>query len=735
MKKDIGKWIISLSLFTLSIILLLSLVSFAEKDFFLYSSQPQVPPQNLIGVIGVYLAGFSLYLFGYASYLIVLLLVFAGLKKLELVVVESFFETRYAAITSLVITMLSLALLLSLSGPSAARFARGGLLGYVSSEFFLRYLGATGATIVGIALFAVGIFLLEGELIVKSLTNILRFIAHSLTQLRQKQRIEKILTKAPEKRKLNMHMKQLKAPMPEPSRETRPPKPNFQVPAKITIPKPQSPKTETKAPAAGTQGEIKEYTVPSFDLLREPPAVDQRKIKEDIELNAKNLEETLADFGIEARVVNVERGPVVTRYELEPAPGVKITRISSLADDIALSLKSSQVRIVAPLPGKGTVGVEVPNTVMHIVYLQEVVSTPSFTNNTSKLTMAIGQDVAGNPLVADLKEMPHLLIAGTTGSGKTVCVNSLICSMLFNAAPWQVKFLLIDPKMVELVHFADIPHLLAPIVSDAKKAKGILVWATEEMEKRYGLLAEEGVRNIDSYNAKKGKDEHMPFIVIVIDELADLMIIARDEIETAILRLAQLSRAVGIHLILATQRPSVDVVTGVIKANFPARISFKVASKIDSRTVLDFVGAEKLVGKGDLLFIKPGVMKPIRAQSSYLDDEDIACLVDFVKKQGRPEYNKEILDLQKKTRMTLEKDELLEDAIRVVLEANQASASLLQRRMRVGYTRAARLLDLMEQEGVVGPFQGSKAREILADREEYLKEITEPNADPIQDQA
>ncbi|MBN2121029.1 MAG: DNA translocase FtsK 4TM domain-containing protein [Candidatus Omnitrophica bacterium] len=733
MKKNITKWVISFSLFAAAVILILSLVSFVEEDFFLYTSHPTIPPENLIGILGVYIAGFLTYLLGYASYLVIILLIVSGLRRLELVKTEGYFETRYTALISLIITIISLSLLLSLSAKSSnssLSFQRGGLLGYVASSFFLKYLGFTGASIVGTTFFIIGIILLEGEIVISGFHKMKAFLNKAWANLKEKRRMQKAVNKEIKETKSKF---KIRIPKPEDKllKEKKPFKEKA-APPKVTIAKPSvpQPKKEEK-PIISKIGEDKEYTLPSFILLKEPPSIDQRKIKEDIELNAKNLEETLSDFGIEARVVNVERGPVVTRYELEPAPGVKINRISSLADDIALSLKSTQVRVVAPIPGKGTVGVEVPNTVMHIVYLQEVITDKNFTNSKSKLTLSIGKDVAGTPLVADLKDMPHLLIAGTTGSGKTVCVNSLISSILFKAAPWEVKFLLIDPKMVELVHFADIPHLLAPIVSDAKKAKGILLWATEEMEKRYGLLAEEGARNIDAYNSRKAKEEQMPFIVIVIDELADLMIAARDEIETAILRLAQLSRAVGIHLILATQRPSVDVVTGVIKANFPARISFKVASKVDSRTVLDMVGAEKLLGRGDLLFIKPGVIKPIRAQSCFVDDEDISTLVDFVKQQGRPQYNQQILELQKKTRITLEKDELLDEAIKVILESNQASASILQRRLRVGYTRAARLLDLMEQEGIVGPFQGSKAREILTDRDEYLKQFEEKNSSSL----
>jgi S-DNA-T family DNA segregation ATPase FtsK/SpoIIIE len=355
------------------------------------------------------------------------------------------------------------------------------------------------------------------------------------------------------------------------------------------------------------------------------------------------------------------------------------------------------------------------------VYLKEVLTCSDFQNNKSKLTLALGKDIAGVPVIADLDDMPHLLIAGTTGSGKTVCMNSIIMSMLFNATPSEVKFLMVDPKMVELAPFNGLPHLLCPVVTEAKKVSSALNWVVKEMEARYQLLAKEGVRNIEYYNQKKQK---LPYIVVIIDELADLMAVAQNQIEDAITRLAQLSRAVGIHLILATQRPSVDVITGVIKANFPARISFKVASKVDSRTVLDMNGADKLLGKGDMLFLKPGEAKPIRAQGSYMQDSEIERVTEFIRKQSEPIYDEEILKEQEKSAIVgnFEKDELFDTAVKLILEHQHASVSILQRRLRLGYTRAARLIDTMEEEGIVGPYRGSKPREILVDKENFLKE-------------
>jgi S-DNA-T family DNA segregation ATPase FtsK/SpoIIIE len=394
---------------------------------------------------------------------------------------------------------------------------------------------------------------------------------------------------------------------------------------------------------------------------------------------------------------------------------------SSLSDDIALTMKATSVRIVAPIPGKNRVGVEVPNSQITTVYLKEVLSSDEFRKSKSKLTLAIGKDTAGKPIVADLGEMPHLLIAGTTGSGKTVCVNSIIMSMLFNATPNDVKFLMIDPKMVELAPYNNLPHMLCPVVTDPKKVATALAWVTAEMDERYQLLAKEGVRNIEAYNQRKQK---LPYIIVVIDELADLMMVVRDQVESAIARLAQLSRAVGIHLLLATQRPSVDVITGVIKANFPARISFKVASKTDSRTVLDMNGADKLLGRGDLLFLQPGQPKPVRAQSSYMKDSEIDNVLQFIKKQAHPVYDESILKQQEQALLggISGKDELYETAAKLIIETGQASVSILQRRLRLGYTRAARLIDMMQEEGLVGPYRGSKPRDILIDREQWLKD-------------
>jgi len=400
---------------------------------------------------------------------------------------------------------------------------------------------------------------------------------------------------------------------------------------------------------------------------------------------------------------------------LQPAPGVKISRIVNLADDIALKLAAPGVRIEAPIPGKAAVGIEVPNREICSVPLREVLESSEFQRSSSRLTVGLGKDITGQPIIADLAKMPHLLVAGATGSGKSVCINTLIVSILFKARPEEVKFLLIDPKVVELSNYNGVPHLLSPVVTDCKKAAAALRWAVQEMERRYILFAAAGVRDIGRYN-DLAEENALPLIVIIIDELADLMMVAPVDVEDAICRLAQMARAAGLHLVLATQRPSVDVITGTIKANIPSRISFSVSSQVDSRTILDMAGAEKLLGKGDMLYYPVGAAKPVRIQGAFIADQEVEELVAYLKIQSEPEYTDGVTaydDLgDKRSRESFE-DELLEDAVRMVLETGQASVSMLQRKFRVGYTRAARLIDTMEEMGIVGPNIGSKAREIL----------------------
>ena len=451
------------------------------------------------------------------------------------------------------------------------------------------------------------------------------------------------------------------------------------------------------------------------------------ELEREIAENAQTLAQTLENFKVKAKIINACHGPAVTRYELEPAPGVKVSKITNLADDLALSLAAFSVRI-EPIPGKAAIGIEVPNKELEGIRLREVLEKPAFATAKSKLTVGLGVDIAGQGIFADLAKMPHLLVAGATGSGKSVCINTLITSILFKAKPDEVKFILIDPKMVELSNYNGIPHLMVPVVTDAKKAASVLNWSVQEMEKRYAKFAETGVRDMERFNAAK-PEEKMPAIVIIIDELADLMMVAPHDVEDAICRLAQKARAAGIHLVLATQRPSVDVITGIIKANIPSRISFAVSSQIDSRTILDMSGAEKLLGKGDMLFYPVGSAKPQRVQGAFVSDEEVERLLDFIRGQGQQmEENQEIIEYTENAAMEADDgkkdaakektDELLGDAIELVMSSGQASTSSIQRRFRIGYTRAARLIDTMEEMKIIGPSLGSKPREILVSSEE-----------------
>lgn len=469
------------------------------------------------------------------------------------------------------------------------------------------------------------------------------------------------------------------------------------------------------------------YQFPPTSLLRKLPRAKGAGTRDASE-RAEILEETLESFGVNAKVVAITRGPMVTRFELQPAPGVKVSRIVALTNDIALSLAAPDVRIEAPVPGKAVVGVEVPNLEVSTVGLREVLETREFAESTSPLTIVLGKDITGKPIVSSLERLMHLLIAGATGSGKSVCLNSIISSILFKAKPDQVRFVLIDPKKVELSHFNGIPHLLLPVVTDPRKAATCLKWVVEEMEKRYELFASNGVREIRKYHEaiRQGRimpAEELPYIIVVIDELADLMMVSPVEVEDSIHRLAQMARASGIHLVVATQRPSVDVITGVIKANIPSRIAFSVSSQVDSRTILDMGGAEKLIGRGDMLFLPVGATKPTRVQGAFVSDTEVEELVAFIARQGSPDYQLDAFEEHERRQDDEDRkpDPLLPEAIRVILEHKQASVSLLQRRLKVGYSRAARIMDELEERGFVGPFEGSKPRDVLITPEEYRR--------------
>ena len=471
------------------------------------------------------------------------------------------------------------------------------------------------------------------------------------------------------------------------------------------------------------------YVYPSVKLLARTPKKALKGGTKALQDTAAKLQRTLYSFGVQAKVENVSVGPAITRYELRPAEGVRVSKIANLADDIALNLAAETIRIEAPIPGKQAVGIEVPNKEKEMVPLRDVIESDEFKNNKSKLSIALGKDVAGNVVIGNIAKMPHVLIAGSTGSGKSVCINTIITSIIYNAKPSEVKLVMIDPKVVELSVYNGIPHLLIPVVTDPKKAAGALAWAVQEMDNRYNLFAEKGVRDLKGYNnaiEKSGESGKLPQIVIIVDELADLMMVASKEVEESICRLAQKARAAGMHLVIATQRPSVDVITGLIKANIPSRIAFAVSSQVDSRTILDQVGAEKLLGKGDMLFFPSGAAKPTRVQGAFVSDEEVEKIVDFIKSNGTATYSEDILEsIENNNKTDKEKaleaeqsadddvDPFLKDAINTVVETGQASTSFIQRKFKVGYARAGRIIDQMEERGVISGYQGSKPREVL----------------------
>ncbi len=717
MKPERLNEIYSVILFAITILIFLSLISYSPQDLPFNIYPANIRMHNFVGRAGAYFAFAAFFALGKACFLIPFMTALWAINRYW---GKIFQNICVKTLTTLILLISSSCFLSLIFGEIPKRnFACGGLVGLTTASFLIKYFGEVGSYVIVLALFVLSVLVATQFLIISPLSHLFRGIA-ALFGKKSISR-EEIPVEIRIKQKEILPAKSLKAHNEINTKERkfiadtapagRLSKPQIKTYKPSEVVKKSTPLTQPKTTAG--------FNLPPLDLLTSPPAFEKRKIQENFQANAKILEETLRDFGIETKVVGIHQGPVITRYELQPAAGVKIHRIVSLGDDIALTMKAYSVRVVAPIPGKDRVGIEVPNSESTLVYLRELLESQEFQESESKLTLAIGKDIAGESIITDLGSMPHLLIAGTTGSGKTVCVNALVMSMLYKTSPDEIKFVMVDPKMVELAPFNGLPHLLCPVVTDAKKVSGVLNWIVSEMERRYQTFAKLGVRNIKLYNNKISQESNqvMPYLILIIDELADLMAIAGQDIENAITRLAQLSRAVGIHMILATQRPSVDVITGVIKANFPARISFKVASKVDSRTVLDMNGADKLLGKGDMLFLRPSEAKPVRAQGSLISDMEIEKIVTFFKEQRAPDYNEEILREQEKkfSAPVFKKDEMFDEAVRLVIDTGQASVSMLQRRLRLGYTRAARLIDAMEAEGIIGAFRGSKPREILID--------------------
>jgi len=725
----------------IAIFFLLCLSSYHPSDpSFTHFVAASVKTHNLIGSLGSYSADSLLRLFGVGALWFPLIFTVIAFKYF----LNPIFRLGIAGVNAF------LGLLMSTAGLAAVAFADiplygvklrpGGLLGYLLDSLMNAFLSRIGSSIVLIVILIISLMIL----IDLSIVSFMSQLKNRLFALWV--RTAGFFTNIAERLRLRRWIPEVKSrKATEPVIDALPLQKTEKIrPVKIA---------QTNFDFIQSNGA---FNLPSLTLLDQIPRKDTRMKRESLIAIARILETKLADFGVEAKVVEVKPGPVITMYELEPAPGVKINKITNLSDDLALALRAPSIRIIAPIPGKAAVGIEIPNNAREPVQLLDVLDHETFVKSSLKLPIALGVDIVGSPVITDLIRMPHLLIAGTTGSGKSVCLNAMICSILFKAPPDDVKFLMIDPKRLELSSYEGIPHLLHPVVVNPKKASLVLRWAVEEMERRYEAISELGCKGIDTYNrlidrmqSGKGKlaaptresaeDDEMhgggghkaaarlsadgvnrrklPYIVIVIDELADLMMVAQRNVEESLARLAQMARAAGIHLILATQRPSVDVITGVIKANFPTRISFQVSSKVDSRTIIDQHGAEKLLGAGDMLFIPPGTSTLARIHGAYVSDKEIDRIVAFIRKQATPAYDQSIAEYEQESpegeKADGDFDEKYDEAVALVTDLGQASISLVQRYMKIGYNRAARIIERMEAEGVVGPSDGVKPRKVL----------------------
>ncbi len=692
----------------LSIIVTISLLSYSSSDPSFNTAVENRDVKNYIGVFGSYLSDGIIQLSGGGAYLIPFMIFLYGANKL----LRKEKEPKALRLAGGGFLLLSTSAILRLRFDALfifnERIPSGGLIGSLISDILIKYLSLTGSyiVIVTILLFSLTIttrFSLVS--LASGFKDASVVVFNRISDYMRERRERKFRAKSRVERKTREFI--------ETEEEVETP---------VEVPKIVETAEEKEAlKPALVQTHFRfmepggEFQLPSLSLLDDPPPGKRRASKEELLMSSSILEKKLQDFGVEGRVTQVQPGPVVTMYEFEPAPGIKLSKIVSLADDLAMAMRSVSVR-VAPIPGKSVVGIEIPNNEREDVYLREILSSEDFRKSHSKLTVALGKDIFGNPVIADLARMPHLLVAGATGSGKSMAINAMVCSILFNATPNIIKMLMIDPKRLELSAYEDIPCLLHPVITNAKIASEALLKAVWEMERRYRLLAESGVRNIDGYNNLPGV-EPLPYLLIVIDELADLMLISSNEVEDSIARLAQMARAAGIHLVIATQRPSVDVLTGVIKANFPARISFQVSSKTDSRTILDANGAEQLLGKGDMLFLPPGTARLTRIHGAYISETEIKRVVGFINKQARPDYEsfmqKEIEPKGDTEGEVVERDELYSRAVEIVTTTGQASISMIQRRLRVGYNRAARMIEMMEEDGIVSPPDHTKGREVI----------------------
>jgi S-DNA-T family DNA segregation ATPase FtsK/SpoIIIE len=754
------------ALFGAALLLMISLGSYEPTDpVWFFSTGTHASPVNFAGRVGAFLAELSFQLFGYASYLIPVILVVVGWQAFWCRPVEGPLTKGSGATLLFACLSALLSLIFNTLDVSGRPFRAGGYAGEWLATMLADYLNRTGSTIVLLTLAMLAV-IMSSQLSFASVFGAVRRTAveggwHVLAWLRERRgerqhaKERRAVVAGPDERaaaarpvigagadlgeaaprasrKRDAQVEEgpsLPAPALGGPRSFAPPKPP-------KVSRPASPATEPEpAPKAPAERRKGDYALPPLALLDAPKSehkVDERELMD----GARLLEEKCREFSVEGTVVQIHPGPVVTTFEFKPDAGVKYSKITGLADDLCLALQAESV-LIDRIPGKSTVGIQIPNRHREQISLRELLESEVYRRSASKLTLTLGKSIHGEPYCADLAAMPHLLIAGSTGAGKSVAINSMLTSILYRATPDDVRMIMIDPKRLELGMYEDIPHLLTPVVVDPKQAANALRWAVREMEERYKSLAAEGVRNIEQYNRNvqqaagepgaPGGDEAprpLPFIVVVIDELADLMMVASTEVEESIARLAQMARAVGIHLILATQRPSVDVITGLIKANLPSRISFKVASKIDSRTILDGNGAEQLLGRGDMLFVPPASSRFVRLHGPYISEQESARLASYLRKQGKPTYDETITADEKTVTdgVQLDKDELYDEAAHIIVQSGQASISYLQRRLRIGFSRAARLVDMMEMEGLVSPAVGGKPREVLVDKS-YFEEV------------
>ncbi|MBI3628194.1 MAG: DNA translocase FtsK [Candidatus Rokubacteria bacterium] len=662
-----------------------------------------------VGPIGVWLGWLFFTAFGHAAYIVPLLLGLWGVSAF----VRPVLHRGAPMLAGMAVLLVAVTGVLALASDtlSEVRIHRGGMLGGAVVETLKLSVGGAGTWLVLLAAMPIGFLLVTQS----SFAALGRRVGARVAALRSRARPKP----APVQPELPLFAA---SPAGAESEAPAAPPP----PVVIELAKPRGGLAEKGLAWQETfdfgKSGAQAFQLPPVGLLQAPPASALRMTREALQDNAEILRRKLQDFEVEGRIVQVSPGPVITSYEFEPAPGVKVSQVVNLTDDLALALKAASVRIVGPIPGRGTVAIEVPNPEPTTVYLREIFVSTDFVESKGRLPLALGKDVTGQAVVSDLTAMPHLLIAGATGSGKSVGLNTMICSILYKSTPADVRFLMIDPKRLELGVYQGIPHLLAPVVTDAKEAAARLRWIVAKMDERYKLLQGKQVRNIEGYNKAAGPAEKLPYWVVVVDELADLMVVSAGEVQTSLVRLAQIARAVGIHLIIATQRPSVDVVTGLIKANFPTRIAFQVASKVDSRTVLDGNGAEQLLGRGDMIFVPPGAARQVRVHGSWVSDEEVKAIGEFLCKQGAAVYEEVALptdDVEAGEANAAERDDVYWDAVQLIIGQRQASISFLQRRLRLGYPKAARFIDMLEQDRVIGPGDGAKPREVLVGPE-YL---------------